>query len=81
MLDNSAVTCGSICMRDNCTLVNVHSVYSGNVVTDDGAAAIYGKRWCNITNVQTTFEYNSGIDGIIKLKDYGSVFNNLSTFR
>ncbi len=68
-------------MYDNCTLVNVNSVYSGNIIIDDGAAAIYGKRWCDITNVETSFEYNHGIDGIVILKEYGSLLNNLSTYR
>ncbi len=68
-------------MLDNCTMLNEKSLYSGNVVTNADAAALYGKRWCYITNVETTFQGNIGISGIIVLHDYGSLINNESTFR
>ena len=68
-------------MYDNSTLVNVNSVYHGNVITDGGAATIYGQRWCEITNIETTFEYNKGVDGIVILQDYGTLLNNASTYR
>ena len=64
-------------------MVNVNSLYSRNIVTNSGAAAVHGERWCDITNIETTFEENtgSGADGIIILKDYGSLINNRSILR
>ena len=68
-------------MLDNCTMLNENSLYSGNIVKRADAAAVYGKRWCNITNLETTYDRNTGISGIILLHDYGSLINNMSTFR
>ena len=68
-------------MLDNCTMLNEKSLYSGNVVAHADAAVLYGKRWCDITNVKTTFQENTGISGIIVLHDYGFLINNESTFR
>ncbi len=73
--------CGMICMKDNCTVVNVNSLFHGNVIINDGAATIYGQRFCDVTNIETTFEYNNGIDGIVILQDYGTLLNNASTYR
>ena len=79
--NNVAFQCGAVCMLDNSTMLNVNSLYSGNAVTHADAAAVYGMRWCNITNVETTFEENTGIKGIIMLQNDGSLFNDASTFR
>ncbi len=68
-------------MLDNSTVVNINSLYSDNVVRHDDAAAVYGMRWCDITNVRTIFEDNIGVKGIIMLQNYGSIINNASTFR
>ena len=69
-------------MRDNSTVLNVNSVYSGNMVfEDDGSSAVSGWGWCDITNIQTTFEENTGPDGIVMLWEHGSLINNASTFR
>ncbi len=81
ILNNAAFQCAGICMLDNCTMLNENSLYSGNVVTQVDAAAVYGKRWCDITNVETTFEGNTGIGGIVLVHDYGSLINNASTSR
>ncbi len=79
--NNVASRCGAVCMLDNCTVNNVNSLYFGNIVTHSDAAAVYGKRWCDITNVETTFEENTGIYGIIILQDHGFLVNNASIFR
>ena len=52
-------------------------------MTNSGAAAVHGERWCDITNIETTFEENAGpgAGGIIILKDHGSLINNGSTLR
>ncbi len=68
-------------MHDNCTLTNMNSLYSGNVVTNANAAAVYGIRWCHVTNSETIFEENTGIDGTIVLQSYCSLVNNMTTFR
>ncbi len=80
---NEAFQCGTICTQDNCTVLNVNSFYSRNIVTNAGAAAVYGQRWCDISNVETIFQENTGpgADGIIILKDHGSLINEGSTFR
>ena len=64
-------------------MTNVHSLYSGNIVTNYGAAAVHGERWCDITNIKTTFEQNTGTGalGIVTLKDHGSLINNASIIR
>ena len=63
--------------------MNVNSLYSHNIVTNAGAAALYGQRWCDIFNVETIFQENTGpgADGIIILKDHGSLINNGSILR
>ena len=64
-------------------MLNVNSLYFHNTVTHDGAAAVHGKRWCDITNVETIFQENTGpgADGIIILKDHGSLEIKGSIFR
>ncbi len=83
VLDNKSFQCGTICTQDNCTVLIVNSLYSRNIVTNDGAAVLYGERWCDITNVETIVQENTGpgADGIIILKDHGSLENERSTFR
>ncbi len=80
-ISNRGFQCGVVCMLDNCTLLNSDSVYSENIVTVNGAAAVYGKRWCNITNVGTTFADNTGVDGIIILNNHGTLINDASLYR
>ena len=81
MLDNTAFQCASVCLLDNCTVLNMNSVYSGNKVTSADAAAVYGIRWCNITNIDTKFNTNTGIIGIVMIRHFGYLLNNASTFR
>ena len=81
MLNNVAFECAAVCMLGECTVLNTNSLYSGNVVTHGDAAAVYGMSWCDITNVETTFEGNEGIKGIIILLDHGSLTNIGSYFR
>ncbi len=64
-------------------MLNINSLYSHNVITNYGAAAVHGERWCDITNIETTFEENTGpgARGIVTLYDRGSLINNGSIFR
>ncbi len=66
-------------------MMNVNSLYSGNIVTNSGAAVFYGQRFCDITNVETIFQDNTAPGefgyGIIIIDDNGSLINNGSIFR
>ncbi len=66
-------------------MINVNSLYSGNIVTNTGAAVLYGERWCKISNIRTVIEENAGLGhragGIILLMDHGSLINNHSILR
>ena len=80
-MDNNVFQCGTVCTQDNCTVLNFKSVFSRNVVTNAGAAALHARRESNITNIETRFEKNEGMDGIIILLDYCNLVNTGSSFR
>ena len=87
ILENVGAECGTICLWDNVTILNMNSVYSRNVITDGedsylfDAAGIYGQKLCTITNIDTIFKDNTAFYSIIYMTEHGSLLNQRSTFR
>ena len=89
--DNTAFECATVCVWHHCSILNINTVYSGNVVTTYSsgdfngvvvnAVAIHCSISSNITNVETTFMENKGSGGIVSMTGHGFLINNASTFR
>ncbi len=72
---------------ENCTVLNVNSLYARNMVTTGAAVMFAGGTSCAITNVGTTFAENTGNLATIAIttsahfKSSAFLTNNASTFR